>query len=127
MKQTAFVFGAILCISLVLLGLSGCFMDRSREAAFEDAWGFSATIYGGGSSGLDEETAIVIATTYINEVIEDSGYAAGYTYHSIRYDPDNTAWLVTFMPEEGSTQLPCHVVLGTDGSVMYAWGELPKD
>lgn len=124
MKRTASVFAMILCICLVLLGLSGCFMDRSAEIQFKEDWGFSATVYqGGGDIIMDEESAIAIATAYIETMIEDSAYAAGYTYDSIRYDSDHNAWLVTFMPEEGSTQLPCHVALSRNGAVTIANGK----
>ena len=124
MKRIVLIFGVILCISLVLLGLGGCFMDRSAEIKFEGQWGFSATVYQGGSDIItDEEIAIAIATAYIETMIEDSAYAAGYTYDSIRYDSDTYTWLLTFMPKEGSTQLPCNVVLKSNGEVTIAFGE----
>lgn len=124
MKRIVLIFGVILCISLVLLGLSGCFTDNSAAIQFEREWGFHPTVYhDGGDIIMDEESAIAIATAYIETMIESKAYAAGYTYASIIYDSDNKAWLVTFMPEEGSTQLPCNVALKRNGEVTIAWGE----
>ena len=44
---------------------------------------------------MDEESAIAIATAYIETMIESKAYAAGYTYASIIYDSDIAERLCT--------------------------------
>ena len=108
----------------MLYGLTSCSYER-EQIDFIKAWGFGATLYEGGQMPLDEEKAIALASAYIEIIIEnnvDPYLPADYTYSSSRYDNDNKAWFITFMPGDGSAKEPCHVVLYQSGEVQIAWG-----
>lgn len=125
MIQVVLILLAVsICSPLLLYGLTGCEYDP-EVVAFRKAWGFGATLYEGGQMPLDEEKAIALASAYIEIIIEnnvDPYLSADYTYSSSRYDNDNKAWFITFVPGDGSAKEPCHVVLYQSGEVKIAWG-----